>query len=421
LVLSVLFFWLCQAGLPLFAEGPGVPAAQPAAANEDFGQYLADHESDLEPFFSNNAEDFFKLGLPLLMGMAGWVIAITMAVGWVIDVLMSRGYAFLFAPAHADIKRSIVYATGSLFLGFVYNCLILLAVVFSLKLTNAGAIMTGVVVLLLLVAFAAQVVWILYLYRTSFPLSTAFYIAIVLVHAVVGFLITKPFLGSRASSVATDFVDRAIAPRLEAEAAATKRAADAAVSSLNETKAKSTELQTEITQAGTEQEQLRKAIEDKKNSDIYVFSRIIQTRAQGDLPSARDQLMAFLTKFPSSHLNPLVQTQLAEISDAMAVEDEQHKQQEADAARAAAQARADLLARADKGEVTLSEMRQALIGKTRSDVNGLLGLPSDTASDSWGYRKQMIINPLTNTRYGLTVYFDEGKVQSVDYNRNGGL
>ena len=104
----------------------------------------------------------------------------------------------------------------------------------------------------------------------------------------------------------------------------------------------------------------------------------------------------------------------------LVVEETQKKQEEADAARAAAQARADLLARAGKGEVTLSEMRQALIGKTRAQVSDLLGQPSETASDSWGYRQQMILNPLTNEKHGLTVYFNEGIVQSVDYDMNGG-
>jgi DNA-binding transcriptional regulator YdaS (Cro superfamily) len=116
----------------------------------------------------------------------------------------------------------------------------------------------------------------------------------------------------------------------------------------------------------------------------------------------------------------LARAQLAQVNSQLAVEEAQKKQEEADAARAAAQARADLLARAGKGEVTLSEMRQALIGKTRAQVSNLLGMPSETASNSWGYRQRMILNPLTNEKYGLMVYFTEGAVQSVDYNRNGG-
>jgi hypothetical protein len=390
----------------------------PAGNSDDFGQYLVDHQADLEPFFSDNAEDFFKLGLPVLVGMLGWILVITMAVGWIIDVAMSRGYAFFFAPAHAELKRSLVYATGRLFLSLVYNCLIGLAVVFSLKLTNAGVIMTAVVVVLMLVAFAAQLVWILYLYRTSFPLSVAFYLAIVIVHTAIGFLVAKPFFGSHAPAAATDFVDGAIVPRLKAETAATQAKLKVAKDNLEDTKSKASDLQNQITQAEGNEVQLSKAIEEKKNSDNYVFSRIVQTRAHGDLIGARDQLVAFLTKFPSSDLTGLARTQLAQIGDELAVEDAQRKQQEADALKAAAQARTDLLTRADMGNVTLSEMRQALIGKTRAQVGALLGLPSDTASDSWGYRKQMIINPVTNNRYGLTVYFVEGIVQSVDYNRS---
>ncbi len=62
-------------------------------------------------------------------------------------------------------------------------------------------------------------------------------------------------------------------------------------------------------------------------------------------------------------------------------------------------------------------MRQALVGKSRADVRALLGAPSDTGSDQWNYQQQMIVNPLTSEQTGLTVYFSEGSVQSVDYNR----
>jgi hypothetical protein len=416
----VLIFWLCALSLPLMADGTNVVPAQPVAGGEDFGQYLADHQAELAPFFKKNAEDLFKLGVPLLMGMTGWVIVFTMLAGWAIDLLMSRGFAFFFAPAFADWKRAAIYATGRLFLSFVYTCLMGFAIVFSLGLAHAGLVVMLSLILLLAVAFAAQLVWILYLYRTAFSVSVAFYLAIIVVHTVVGFLIAKPVIGLQASGVATDFVDRAITPRMEAETESTKSELAAADSARNATKAKVADLQNQIAQAQTEEEQLSQEIKEKKNSDIYVFSQIVQARAGGDLDLARDQLTAFLAKFPSSSLITLAQAQLAQVNDQIVAEETQKKQEEADAARTAAQAQADLLARAAKGEVTLSEMRQALIGKTREQVSDLLGPPSATASDSWGYRQQMIVNPLTNEKTGLTVYFTEGIVLSVDYNRNGG-
>jgi hypothetical protein len=102
----------------------------------------------------------------------------------------------------------------------------------------------------------------------------------------------------------------------------------------------------------------------------------------------------------------------------LTVQTTQKKQQDADAAHTAAVARADLLARAARGAVTLSEMRRVLIGKSREDVKNLLGLPMETGTDTWGYRQQMIVNPVTNEKHGLTVYFSEGTVQGVDYDRN---
>jgi len=390
------------------------------AGGEDFGRYLADHQADLAPFFTKNAADLCRLAVPVLMGMMGWIIFFTMAAGWVIDVLMSRGYAFLFAPAFAEMKRAVIYATGRLFLSFVYTCLTGLAIVFSLSLSHPGIVMALLVVLLLVVALAAQIVWILYLFRTNFPVSAAFYFAVIVVHVIVGFLIAKPIMGLQASGVATDFVDRAITPKLQAEAQSTKQELAAVESARDATRAKIADLQNQIAQARTEQEQLRKEIEEKKNSDIYVFGQIIRARARGEIDSARDQFTAFPAKFPSSSLNALARAQLAQVSNQLAVDEAQKQQEQADAARAAAEARADLLARAGKGEVTLSEMRQVLLGKTRAQVSDLLGLPSETASDSWGYRQRMILNPLTNEKYGLMVYFIEGAVQSVDYNRNGG-
>jgi hypothetical protein len=415
---GILILLLGAMSLPLMADGTPAPTAQPVAADEDFGHYLADHQDDLGPFFSDNAGDIFRLGVPVVMGMMGWVIVFTMLVGWGIDVLMSRGFAFFYAPAFAEVKRSLIYATGRLFLSVVYTCLLSLAIVFSLKFPYAGIVMAIAAIILLAVALAAQVVWILYLYRTVFSISVVFYLAIIAVHTLVGVLIAKSVVGLRASSAVTEFVDQSITPRLQADTSTIRQQLADAQSARDAAKVKATDLQNQVAKAKSDEEQLRKEIEEKKNSDIYVFSRIVQARARDDLASARDQLTAFLVKYPTSFLSAQARAELTQINDEMAAETAQKKQSDADAAQALAQARADLLARAGKGEVTLSEMRQALIGKTRAEVKSLLGLPVQTASDQWGYPQRMIVNPLTNEKTGLLVYFSEGTVQGVDYDRN---
>jgi hypothetical protein len=410
--------FLALASFPVIADSIGAPA--PRAGGDDFAQYAIDHQADLSPFFTNNAGDLFRVIVPMIMGMLGWVILLTMLAGWGLDIILSRCFAYFFAPAFAEVKRSVIYASGRLFLSFVYTGLLGLAIVFSLNFVNAGIIVAVAVAILLVVALGAQLVWILYLYRTNFPIAGAFYLAIIVAHTAIGLLIARPLIGSHASVATTRFIDQAITPRLQAEVASTKQEFARADASRNLTKNKVADLNNQIAQNQADAGQLRAEIEQKKNSDAYFFAQVIQARARGELLLARDQFAAFPTRFPSSSLLTMARAQLAQINDQLALQDTQKKQQAADAALAVAQARADLLARAARGQVTLSEMRQALLGKTRAEVGKLLGLPTETASDSWGYRQQMIVNPLTNEKHGLMVYFSEGTVQGVDYDRNLG-
>jgi len=295
-----------------------------------------------------------------------------------------------------------------------------IAIVFSLNLTYAGPVIVAVLLLLLIVAFAAQIVWVLYLYRTPFTVSIVFYLAIIVVHGIAASLLTGPFLGSHAPATVTHFIDTAITPRLQAGIDSLKHDLAAVKADRNAAKSKTRDFQGQIAQAQAEKDRLSREIEEKKNSDIYILAQIIKVRANGDLTSARDQLAAFPARFPSSPLNTMVRAQLSDIDNQISMAALQQKQQEAEAVREAALARADLLDRAGKGQVTLSEMRQALINKTRAQVKDLLGAPTETGTDSWGYRQQMIVNPQTNEKHGLVVYFSEGLVQGVDYNLNGG-
>jgi hypothetical protein len=414
--LLLLLLALLGAGLalPLMAQ-----TATPAADDTgDFGQYVVNHQDTLAPFFTKNAGDFFRLAIPALIGLAGWVIFISMVVGWGLDVLMSRAYAFFYAPAFADWKRAIIYATGSLFLSFLYAALLGLVIVVLLGIPQAQVFILLAVLVLGIVAIAAQIVWIIYMFRTTLGITILFYIAVAVVHVVATSLISGPVMGSRASPDITNFVDNAVTPRVQAEAKSTREQLASVTGGRDSAQTKVTESQEEITQAESQQANLAKEIEEKKNSDIYTLAQLIKERARGELDSAREGLAAFPGKFPGSSLLPQAREQLDAVNGQIATNQAQRKQEEADEARVEAQNRADLLARAAKGQATLSQMRPALIGKSRAQVKDLLGPPSDTGPDQWNYQQQMIVNPLTGEQTGLTVFFSEGMVQTIDYNRN---
>jgi hypothetical protein len=175
------------------------------------------------------------------------------------------------------------------------------------------------------------------------------------------------------------------------------------------------QLQAQIDQDKSEEITVSQEIQDQKNSEQYLFSQIAKLHARGDLTAARDQFAALLARDANGPLTGLIRGQLTQVNNEIAAQQVQKQQAAAQTAQAAAEARADLLARAGRGQVTLSEMRRVLLGKSRADVSALFGPPTETASDRWGFRRQMILNPITNEHTGLAIYFFEGLVQSVDY------
>jgi hypothetical protein len=385
------------------------------SAGENFGQYLVDHQDDLAPFFSKHSGDFVGQGVPLVLGWLGRIMFLTLILGWILDVGLSLTYSALFAPLLSRWPRAFIYATGRLVLSVILTILLSLLVVLIAGMAHLLTAIFLVALVFLLIGFAVQVGWVIYLYRTSLPASILFYIAVIVVHGLIVSIAVTPFLGTRASAPIVQFLDSVVTPRLQDEVKATKAELATITPGRDQAASSVAELQYKISRDRTDEIGLRQQIADKKISEPYLFSQAVKVHAEGNLEAARDQLSALLGKFPTGSLTGLVEGQLNQVNSEIVAQEALRKQEAADAARAAAQAKADLLARAGKGEVTLSEMRHVLIGKTREEVKALLGVPSDTASDRWGFGQQMIVNPLTNQKYGLAVYFSDGLVQSVDY------
>jgi hypothetical protein len=414
----VVFFQIALIGgiFCLAAAGSWLKAADATPpATENFGQYLVDHQDDLAPFFSKHSGDFVGQGVPLVLGWLGRIMFLTLILGWILDVGLSLAYSALFAPLLSRWPRAFIYATGRLVLSVILTVLLSLLIILIAGMAHLLTVVFLVMLVFLLIGFAVQVGWVIYLYRTSLPASVLFYVAVVVVHGLIVSIAVTPFLGARASAPIVQFLDQVVTPQLQGEVKATREELATITPGRDQAAAAVTQLQDKIDRDRTDEINLRQEIEDKKISEPYLFSQAVKVHAQGNLEAAHDQLSALLSRFPTGSLTGLVEGQLNQVNSEIVAQQALKKQEAAEAARAAAQAKADLLARAGKGEVTLSEMRHVLIGKTRDEVKSLLGVPSDTASDRWGFGKQMIVNPMTNQKYGLSVYFSDGLVQSVDY------
>jgi DNA-binding transcriptional regulator YdaS (Cro superfamily) len=382
---------------------------------EDFGQYLVSHQAELAPFFDKNLEELVRKAMPMVWGLLAWITFLTILVGWVVDIGLARGFTPFFAPAYAKTKRAVVYSTVRLIMSLIVMGLMALTVYLSTSFVHAGIIILTAGVLLLIVWLVTQIGWLAYQFRMTVGVSIIFFVIFAGAQALLFILVTSSILVGQPSALAYRFVNQQLAPQLETEVDATKDELATIQKSSDDTRAKIANLQAQMAKDQADQEKLNQQIEEKKNSETYLFQKIVKVEATGDLAGARDQFTAMLAQYPSGALVDSVKAHLAEIDSEMAALLAQKQKAQADALAAAAAARADLLARASRGEVTLSEMRQVLVGKSRADVTNLLGQPSDTASDRWGYGQQMIFNPMTNEKHGLTVFFSDGNVQSVGY------
>jgi len=335
--------------------------------------------------------------------------------GWVIDLLLSRGFSILVAPAYANLNRALAYASGRLTLNVILTIVLALDLTSCLTLMGPGTTTFLVFLLLSLSAFVVQVVWFSKVYRCTLPNAVSFYLILLVLHTVVLGLLTPLFFSGEIDRGVKAYVNECLEPRLQREADAARQAAAGSVGPRDTARRQVADLEARISAARAGQVTLQKAIEDQKNSAAFAFSGLVKLRAQGDLAGARAKFEVFLRRFPNDPLAQSARGQIGEIDRALAAQAEMKRQQEADAARMAAQARANLLARAAAGQATLSEMRLALIGKTPPEVHSLFGAPSETASDRWGYAQKMIFDPITNTHRGLSVIFSDGLVQGVDY------
>ena len=405
---------LCWGLVPALASSTPTTASAPPA-QENFGQYLVEHQDDLAPFFSKNKSELVGQSVPLVIEWMGKVLLVSFLIGWAIDIFLGRGFAALFSPALATFRPALIYATGRLILNFLLVALFGTAVVSAAGSNHLSSVILVLVVFFVLLGTALQVGWIHFLFRTDVAIAVLFYLTLVVVHGFLTLAVSSSLGTSRASDSETAFMDQTVTPRLQAEVAwERKKLAEVGLGHAEAAK-KATRLQDQIDQAQAEEQEIQKQINDAKTSESYLYIQAVKIHAADHLLAARDQLSALLARFPRGSLTGRVRGQLIQINSELASQAAEKKQFAITQTRQAAQALAGLVARIGHGQATLSEIRRALIGKTRAEVSALLGAPSEIASNRWGFGRQMILNPLTNQKSGLAVYFSEGAVQGVDY------
>jgi len=366
------------------------------------------------PFIEQDACTTLKDGLHILVSVGGNLLLATALFGWVLDVPLSWGFSTVFAPAYAKLTRALVYACGRLVLALMMTVILSFAALVGV---NAGAGLPAlmIVAVLAIPAIVVQVFWINYLYRTPSFNSLLFYFVLLAAHGLIFIILVPTMFSQQVNTAITQYMSQSVVPCLQTEADKAHQDASDLAAKRDAVQAHVTDLQTRIAQDKTDEEDLQKQLDARKNAPEVLFARLVLMRAQGDLANAGKGFSDFIAKNPNDPHADAARGQVEAINEALTAQLALERQQQAEMTKANAQARAALLARANAGQSTLSEMRQALIGKTRAEVLAFFGTPSATDADRWGYSKRMVLDPDTHESRGLTVVFSEGFVQGVDY------
>jgi len=407
---------LVFAALLAFALGAAWVAAKPAAptSSPDFPAYFAQHQDEVVPFLEQNACATLKDGLHILVGVGGNLLLVTALFGWVLDVPLSWGFSTVFAPAYGKLTRALVYACGRLVLALMMTVILSFAALIGV---NAGAGLPALMIVgvLAIPAIVVQVFWINFLYRTPSFNSVLFYFVLLAAHTLIFVILVPTMFSQQVDTAITQYMNQSVVPCLRTEADKTHLLSAGLAAKRDAVQSHVTDLQSRITQDQSDEQDLQKQIDARKNAPAIQFARLVLLRAQGNLADAEKGFADFIAKNPDDSHADAARGPVNAINEALKAQLALERQQQAEIARAAAQARTALLARAAAGQATLSEMRHALIGKSRAEVLAFLGAPSETGADRFGYGKRMVIDPDTRESRGLTVVFSEGFVQGVDY------
>jgi hypothetical protein len=133
------------------------------------------------------------------------------------------------------------------------------------------------------------------------------------------------------------------------------------------------------------------------------------------LPAILASYEKFVKDHPQSPYVAYAQQQIEVTRSQMERVAAQHEHTEAEAARSAAMADSVLREKLSKNELTLSELRNAILGKSREEVVALLGPPTQVGSDAYLYDKVLVLESMTSRRRPFTVIFHLGVVKTVNY------
>ncbi len=146
-----------------------------------------------------------------------------------------------------------------------------------------------------------------------------------------------------------------------------------------------------------------------KSQDQTEFSRLSKLMNEKNWDEASEGFKSFISAYPKSGFIEDARNEYARALNASRQEAAEREREEA------AKREESLKSQIEKGELSPDQLRPYLIGKTPDQVRDFLGEPNSTyTGNKWRYTDK-VLNPYSRVQNSLKIQFKNGVVTPVDY------
>ncbi|MEM1059917.1 MAG: hypothetical protein AAGK14_11770 [Verrucomicrobiota bacterium] len=387
--------------------GPENSAKRLAAAAQDNPALLDPLTDGSQQFYNGLVVAAFESMSLNLLPMLGVVFLSFFASAWAVSRFL--------APRHATLRNALIFASIPTVFGLV-NILLT-------QLQSPAVTLLGTVIISLAV-FVSLIIATMYLYDVGFLTMLLFgIIGSVLqsvlssiLAAVLFALIGQSMIGPVFDAVGRQYTAQAL-PMVEKRVAELEPRQRELAEEVAQAQARLDELQVKEAEVREELKARQNEVASKRQTPQLVYTSIGQLVDQNRNREAIASYAEFAAKFPGHPLAEAAKKQIDALESREAEVVAEREAAQAQAAEAQAKSLEEFKRKLAAAEVSLSDIRTALLGKPREEVIELLGQPDAEQANTLIYTRIEVYDPIRRRNRRIIVNFLDRRVQGVSYIR----
>lgn len=325
------------------------------------------------------------------------------------------GASKIFAPRHASLLNALIFASIPTILSFI-GLLLVMTNSLPLIIMGNGIIAIAIVIALIIATMYLYDVGLLTMLLFAIVGNLITGVVMVVVSNILVASLTAQILGAGMDTIAEVYARNA-APVVAQKIKGLQPKEEELQQQMQAEKDKLEGLKTKETEAQEAIKKLQAEVTSKRQTPQLVYTAIGQLVDQNKTDDAIASYAEFAAKFPG---HPLANQAKEQIEALESLKAQNEAELEAKRAAMVAEEKRQLAAfkqRLAKNQVTLSDIRKNVLGKSQQEVIELLGQADGVQANTLIYTEIQVFDPVRNRNRSFIINFLEGRVQGANYIR----